>query len=165
MHSLGPPDLTHGKGIWWLWIGMEQERWWAARQGAHALPRPSNHANVFHGVEDHWVGKWQLQKQHQPPQTHGILAGMVRLILSALISWLSSLQCETLPGRVLGQQRGSCVFWQIPKVTGTNWGDKRASVPWAWTSVTVTVWAGCSSNDGKETLPLNAYWETSEKLS
>lgn len=113
-----------GKGTQRLWIEMEQKRWSPATRGTRAFPLPSSHANVFHGVEDHWTGKWQLQRQHQPPQTHGILAGTLRLILSALISWLSSLQCETLPGRVLGQQRGSCMFWWVPKVTGTNWGDK-----------------------------------------
>lgn len=105
-------------------IGTEQKRRLLATWGTCALPLPSSHTNVFHGVEDHWVGKRQLQRQHQTQQTHGILAGTLRLILSALISWLSSLQCETLPGRVLGQQRGGCIFWRVPKVTGTNWGDK-----------------------------------------
>lgn len=103
---------------------MEQKRRLPAMQGTCALPLPSSHVNVIHGVEDRWVGKWQLQRQHQPPQTHGILAGTFRLIPSALISWLSSLQCETLPGRVLGQQRGRSRLWQVPKATGTNWGNK-----------------------------------------
>lgn len=126
------------------------------------LPLSSNCTNVFHGMEDHWVSKRQLQRQHQPPQTHGMLAGTLRLILSAFISWLSSLKCETLSERALGQPRESCVFWWVPKVTGTNRGDR---VPLAWTSMALTVWAGCSTKGGKETLSFSAYWETSEKLS